>query len=152
MLMQAFFLSLTQVGRYLKDSIRRRQGIEFGQTAENVHRQLAATGPVFKYLATIDLREDFGALARDDASEDGRYFRGRDEIACFAELCRTRRVVTESRRIQRMLHVLRETDVAACVGNTRTNKRRHTLAVRGAVGIGFRQRWRQIKLHVNIVG
>jgi hypothetical protein len=51
-----------------------------------------------------------------------------------------------------VLHVLRETYVAACVVNTLTNKRRHTLAMQGAMGIGVWQRWRQIELHVNIVG
>jgi hypothetical protein len=71
LLVQAFFLPLTKVGRYFEDSIRRRQGIQFGQTAENVDGQLAATRPVFKNFATIDLREHFSALARDDASEDG---------------------------------------------------------------------------------
>ena len=111
---------------------------------------MAAPGAEFEYRATVHLREHFGALTSNDTPEHGRHFRRRDEITCLAEFCSAGGVVAKPGCVQGVLHILGKTDAATCIADPLANKRGHTLAVRGAVNIGFRQCWRQIVLHVNI--
>ena len=151
-LVNVLFLPLAKVGRHLEDSISGWQRMEFSQAREYIDRKLARASPVFKDLTTINLREDLSALARDDVAENRRHFRGGDEITPFTELCRTGCVIPQPLCIQSVLHKLRETDITPSFTDTLTNERRNALAVRSTVSIGFWQRWRQIVLHVNMMG
>jgi hypothetical protein len=144
-------LALSQVRRDLENQVLVRQRFELHQALEHVDGQLATAGPILEYRTRIDLPQHLGTLAGQNATEDSRDFWRRDKVALLAKFCRTRRVVAETRCIQRVMHVLGKADAAARRGNMLANVRSRALAVCGAVGVWRGQRWRQVLLHVNIV-
>ena len=80
------FLALAQVRRHLEDQVPGGQATTVGKRLEYVDGELAAAGAVFEYRAALHLLEHLGALAREDAAEDGRHLGRRDVVALLAKL------------------------------------------------------------------
>lgn len=141
-------LPLAQVGGYFDDSILGRQRVEFRQRPQHVHGELAAARSEFEDRAVNDMVENVRTLPRKNPAEQRRDFRGRHKIPVRAEFPCAGAVVTQTGRIQRVVHELGEADTAAGIPDALANIRRALRAVFRTWCVGLWQCETVLVLHV----
>ena len=102
-------LTFLEVGGNFKNFVTLWQGAQLIECCQYIPRQPAAPCAILEYRAAAQLSEYLSALPRQYSSENRRHLRRRHEVALRPQLRRARRVVTQTGRIERVMHVLRET-------------------------------------------
>ena len=114
---QALPLQGAQTGRRLDQQIALRQLAGFLEFAQHDFGQPAAAGPQLHDVSPRAGGQDFGALARQGASEQRRGFRRGIEVSALAETRTSGAVIALLGVVQREFHVVIEREPAARLGN-----------------------------------
>ena len=130
-------LTLREIGADFEDRVPRRQRVARGERGDEIGGEPSAAAAQLDDLAARRRREDGRHLRRQRRREQRRHLGRRDEIAVGAELGRSGRVVAESRRVEREVHVARERKRTLGRRDRGAHVRRDPIAVRAGGGAGF---------------
>ncbi len=129
-LAQALALPRREIGAHFEQAIAPRQAILRDQRIQQIGGEPPGARPQLDQIAVRQSVDDVGGRRGQRGAEQRRQFGRGDEIAGGAELACARRVIAESRRIQRGAHVIGERDPAARLVDRCGNVRQDLFAVR----------------------